>query len=113
MARGGGSYFRVTSWTTNKFLCFSDPGYIFPLLANRAFRSGHAHGATDVATPSAPPLAYTIPDACEVLCIKKAKLYNMVKAGEIEAKKMGGRTIILRSSIEKLLANLPPLNGST
>jgi excisionase family DNA binding protein len=66
-----------------------------------------------VATPKTlpPPLAYSTYETCALLGFKRATLYRRIKTGELEAKKMGSKTIILRSSIDKFLANLPDLHG--
>ena len=50
------------------------------------------------------PLAYRISDACRVAGIGKSLLYVMAAAGEIKLTKIRGRTVVLRSEIERVLA---------
>ena len=52
-------------------------------------------------------LAYSIPDACRVACIGRSTLYGLIGAGKIEARALGGRTIIPADSLRKFLAGLP------
>lgn len=52
-------------------------------------------------------LAYGIDEACASLGFGKSKLWELIKDKKIEAKKDGGRTIILRSELQRYLENLP------
>ena len=54
-----------------------------------------------------PRYAYSIPEAAEVIGIKTSKLYELIAEGQIIAKKIGSRTIILDETIRDFLANLP------
>lgn len=50
------------------------------------------------------PLAYSIKNAAAVCGIGRTKLYELIKAGEIRSRKIGSRTVVLRSDLESMLA---------
>jgi hypothetical protein len=52
-------------------------------------------------------LAYTIADAVQVSGIRRTRLYELVGAGKVDARKAGGRTLIMAESLRAYLANLP------
>lgn len=52
-------------------------------------------------------IAYTITDAIKVSGIGRTSLYELIGAGKIDARKSGGRTIILAESLRSYIANLP------
>jgi excisionase family DNA binding protein len=57
--------------------------------------------------------AYPIPQACELLGgISRRKLYTEVQHGRLEARKIGSRTVILASEIQRYLAALPAYDES-
>ena len=45
----------------------------------------------------------SIRDLASEFCISKASIYKLIGAGKIEARRLGGRTLIKRSSVEALL----------
>lgn len=49
------------------------------------------------------PLAYRIPDAVRVAGIGRSCLYEEIKAGRLRATKIRGRTVILRTDLERYL----------
>lgn len=51
-------------------------------------------------------IAYTINDTAHLIGVSRATLYRMLKAGSIKAKKIRGRTIILKSDIDEYMSNL-------
>lgn len=53
------------------------------------------------------PLSMKIPDAVEFLGIGRTKLYELISAGEIEAKKSGKNLLVLTASMLRYLENLP------
>ena len=53
-------------------------------------------------------LALSVRDACASLAIGKSKLYALIAAGRIEARSLGGRTIIPTSSLREFVESLPP-----
>ena len=50
--------------------------------------------------------AYDIPTFCRVYSIGRTKLYQEIKAGRLQVKKIGRRTIIPAASAELWLQNL-------
>jgi excisionase family DNA binding protein len=59
-------------------------------------------------TPEKPVLALTIRDACAAIGCGRTKLYELINDGELDARALGGRTVIPAASLHKLIANLPP-----
>ena len=49
------------------------------------------------------PLAYSIADACRVSSIGRTKLYALMKSGQLEARRIGGRTLIPAASLRRLI----------
>lgn len=48
-------------------------------------------------------LAHPIPESCALLGgISRAKLYELLKSGDLKSIKIGGRTFIPRSELERL-----------
>ena len=54
-----------------------------------------------------PKLGLTIDEACQASGIKRTKLYEAMGSGELIAKKVGRRTIILPEHLKDYLENLP------
>jgi hypothetical protein len=56
----------------------------------------------------AKPLEFlSVNDACTAACIGRTKLYSLLTEGHITARKMGTRTLIEASSLQKWAASLP------
>jgi len=49
------------------------------------------------------PLAYSIPDACRVSSLGRTFLYSLISEGKLEARKVGGRTVIPADSLRRLI----------
>ncbi len=49
------------------------------------------------------PISYSVREAAAVIGISRSKLYTMLGNGEIQCVRLGGRTLIRRSDIDKLL----------
>lgn len=54
-------------------------------------------------TTSHDPLAYSVADACRVSSICKSNLYNLIRAGRLETRKLGRRTLIPAASLRRLI----------
>ena len=52
-------------------------------------------------------LAYSIKEACDALSVGRTHLYKLISRGEIAARKMGTRTVILTDDLKAYLAALP------
>jgi excisionase family DNA binding protein len=50
--------------------------------------------------------AYTIPEAAAALKIGRTRLYELLTSGALPAKKIGRKTIILRTDLEAFFAGL-------
>jgi excisionase family DNA binding protein len=48
-------------------------------------------------------LSYRIPEAVAATGIGRSTLYDMIKAGELETRKVRGITLITRSELERLV----------
>lgn len=55
-----------------------------------------------------PVLALSIRDACAAIGVGRTKLYSLINDGQLEARALGGRTVIPAESLERLVASLPP-----
>ncbi len=53
------------------------------------------------------PIAFTISDAVKASGMARSRIYEEMRAGRIEARKAGRRTLILASSLAAFLAGLP------
>lgn len=51
-------------------------------------------------------LALRIGDAAAALSISRSSIYNMIRDGRLKSVKIAGRTLILRSEIERLLSEV-------
>jgi excisionase family DNA binding protein len=51
----------------------------------------------------------SVVEACSVAGIGRTKVYEAIADGRLKARKVGKRTIILRSDLQQFLANLPVL----
>lgn len=50
------------------------------------------------------PLVYSIAEACRVSTLCKSSIYNAIRAGRLEARKLGRRTLIPAQSLHALIA---------
>ena len=53
-------------------------------------------------------LTFNIQDACRALGIGKTNLYRLIAQGKIEARALGGRTVIPADSLRNFVAHIPP-----
>lgn len=60
---------------------------------------------------SSPPASVSpllsVAEACEYLKVRKSFLYVLIGSGDLPARKLGARTVILRSDADNLIENLP------
>lgn len=57
--------------------------------------------------PPVPRLAFSVEEAAASACLSKAKLYELMKAGELRYRKCGARRLITVVDLEAFLARLP------
>ncbi|RBP18162.1 excisionase family DNA binding protein [Roseiarcus fermentans] len=63
----------------------------------------NATGRRPIDTPAAhPPKARRVPEACKALGISKAMLYKLAARGKIRLVRIGGRTVVPESEIDRL-----------
>lgn len=55
---------------------------------------------------SSPPICVRVDQAMRLLDIGKTKLYELLASGDLEAIRIGRRTLVLRASIEELVDRL-------
>ena len=53
------------------------------------------------------PIALSVKDAAKSLSLSKSRLYELISEGQIEARKIGGRTVIPYASLQALVASAP------
>lgn len=53
------------------------------------------------------PAMLTIADAAKYAGFSRSRIYEELSAGRIDARKAGRRTLIVRASIDEMLASLP------
>jgi excisionase family DNA binding protein len=61
---------------------------------------------------SPPRVAYSVPEAMLALGLCRDSIYKLINSGQLPAKKIGRRTLIVRSDLEKFLSSLPPIGGA-
>jgi len=52
-------------------------------------------------------LAFSIRDACAAVGVGRTKLYALINEGKLDARAIGGRTVIPAASLRNFVANLP------
>jgi excisionase family DNA binding protein len=85
--------------TDTSRLAYAPPG-ICP--AADAKREGSQH-------TNAAPLAYGIEAACEAAGVKRDTIYRAIRRGELIARKIGTRTVILADDLRAWLASMPAI----
>jgi excisionase family DNA binding protein len=58
------------------------------------------------------PLAYTIAEACTVARTGRTALYELIRSGELPARKRGRRTIILAEDLQRWIKGLPIVDSA-
>ncbi len=58
------------------------------------------------------PKVYTVAEAILVFGIGRTKLYELIKGGRIDARKLGRRTLIGAASLSELFQSLPKVSGA-
>ncbi len=51
-----------------------------------------------------PPMSMSVDSAATFTGLGRSTLYTLIKAGELKASRIGGRTLILRADLEELVA---------
>ncbi len=59
------------------------------------------------------PVTLTVEGACTSSGLGRTKIYSLIGAGLLDARKADGRTLILAASLRHYLENLPPADIRT
>jgi len=54
-------------------------------------------------------LAYSVDRFCEDTDTGRSKVYELIRAGKLRAKKLGSKTLILAEDADRFLASLPDM----
>jgi len=54
-------------------------------------------------------LAYSVDRFCEATDIGRSKTYELIRTGQLRAKKLGSKTLILAEDADPFLASLPDM----
>jgi excisionase family DNA binding protein len=57
--------------------------------------------------PAIPSPMLSVAEACEYLKVRKSFLYVLIGSGDLPARKLGTRTLILKSDADDLIESLP------
>ena len=54
---------------------------------------------------------YSPREVQQMLSLSNATVYRLINSGKVDARRLGGRTLITRESVDALLASLPKAVG--
>ncbi|MBS0240380.1 MAG: helix-turn-helix domain-containing protein [Proteobacteria bacterium] len=60
-------------------------------------------------TPAPERAGYSVSESCSITGLGKDGIYSAIRAGRLEARKWGRRTIIPAEALKRFIAELPPL----
>ena len=58
-------------------------------------------------TAAADKLAYTVEEAGRAIGVSRSTVFDMIRVGELTAKKLRGRTVIARIELQRVLTEAP------
>jgi excisionase family DNA binding protein len=64
-----------------------------------------------VSTSTVEPAAYRPAAAAQYIDVSRSRLYELIQTGQIEARKLGSATVVLRTELDRYLASLPIWGG--
>ncbi|WP_081725427.1 helix-turn-helix domain-containing protein [Mesorhizobium sp. L2C085B000] len=53
------------------------------------------------------PLSYSVAEACRVSSLGRSNLYRFIREGKLEARKLGGRTLVPAAALRRLIEEAP------
>jgi excisionase family DNA binding protein len=68
--------------------------------------------AMNSVSPAADCAAYSIPEVMARVGVGRDKLYCLIREGKLPARKLGRKTLILASDLERFLESLPRLGAA-
>lgn len=74
-----------------------------------------ANGTVPVNTNPSDAIAYSIPAAVAATgnAVSRTRMFALIKAGEIDARRVGRRTVIMADSLRAYLDRAPPARSAT
>lgn len=57
-----------------------------------------------MAEAAPPKIAYSVAEACTVSSLGRSTIYSLIAAGRLNARRVGGRRIVMADSLHALLA---------
>jgi len=109
-----GTLLRTTAATLiARFFVFGAPANP-ALYTSSSGRLTASKGLDDMNTVSPAPecSAYNVPQAMARIGVGRDKFYSLIREGKLPARKIGRRTLILATDLEKFLAALPRMGAS-
>lgn len=64
-------------------------------------------------TDDTSPRAFSIDEACKRVGCCRDKIYGAINAGQLRAKKLGRRSVVLAQDLDDFLKNLPAIKPKT
>ena len=62
--------------------------------------------------PPGAKLAYTVDEAGPAMGVSRTTVFDMIRNGEVMAKKLRGRTIITRDELQRVIDEAPPARAA-
>lgn len=59
------------------------------------------------------PIAYTVKEACSISCAGKTTLYAAIRRGDLVARKLGTKTLILEEDLRCWIEHLPTIAAAS
>jgi excisionase family DNA binding protein len=81
--------------------------------ANHPNNPDHPQQPQIIQQQIAAPLAYSIPEAMKAASVGRSKLYDAIASGELRARKLGSKNLILHDDLRHWLEGLPFADAST
>lgn len=61
----------------------------------------------------AAPISFSVKGAVQASGLSRSKIYELIRAGQLDARKQQGRTLVMGDSLRAYLRALPPLPRDT
>ncbi|RWO35681.1 MAG: DNA-binding protein [Mesorhizobium sp.] len=53
------------------------------------------------------PISYSVAEACRISSLGRSNLYRFIREGKLEARKLGGRTLVPATALRRLIEEAP------